>query len=520
MSKQTQRFVTRYTEAVTQARKDKYSNRDTPPTNISSIITHSYPKPSPTNTTTKRMATTLTPKYPKKGRLIRSRSIAQSKHGSEKHTPTASPCRPRRVSPPASTKNSVASIHPALVYVTKPTHRKNSLSSPPIAYLDIAPHLGCTKTPTAFQAKINGSLNNSGYGILGPNTETPKYNIYLQNEAGELEIQLSYKIQELKLEGNNKKGQQGKLEIFQDFFEKVIEKDTTYSGILQRIKEGYEEWIMCNTVNTTIDILDDYIAEISEIKHKLKKEIQDKLSYKLRYDSLISENQDLRVKLSESEKKLSRLEDQISRLKSINIDNLPRDEFTWQYVLSENQNFSDTFSKLENRLKQEFLREKKLVDLICAIKARGYPVEQVYQEELQKKKKSRQSFSSLDQTSEDEHLDTETEPEPIVSGPPKFLQRPIQVPLLNLKRLHHDASSEEEEPPKANKYISESTKSFKITVDTHIEDDPNYKKLSSSGSIPKLNIPLESDSNFHTEFMSKMNEFSSSWRSLIEKDSR
>jgi DNA polymerase III psi subunit len=398
----------------------------------------------------------------------------------------------------------------------KASHRKNSISSPPVIFLDIAPHLGSTKTPTAYQSKINGNLNNSRCSVLGPNTETPKCTSYALTEAIELEMQLSDRIKELNGESTKNLASQ-RYEVFKLFFSKVIEKDSIYSSILKRIKKEYDDLIISNSVNTTVDVIDKYIDEISEIKNQYSEERREKMNFKIRYEKLLKENQELSTRLLESEKRLNKLESQLACLKNIKIDHLPKDELTWQYILSENQNYCDLFSNLEKRLKSEFRREKKLVDLICALKERGYPVEEVYHEELKKKRKSRKSFSDVNVTSEDEQCDIETEP--IATGPAKVLVRPSQVPPLNLKKLNNEGSSEEETPAKCEA-ISSSTESFKMTVDTHVEDESTYKKLYSSGSIPKLQIPTEFDTNFHSEFMSKVNEFSSSWKLLIEKENR
>lgn len=514
MSKQTQRYHSRYADRTSNSRKERYQGHNTSGSSTIQNIAHTFLSSSPNNTATKRMATTVTSKFSKKARLIRSQSISQDKPPVEKSTPRVTPSRTRRASPPASCKNGPISSAPK-PYMLKASHQKNSLSSPPVIFLDIAPHLGSTKTPTAFQSKINGSLNNSRCSVLGPNTETPKYTSYSLAEAIELEMQLSDRIRELKAETNKNLAAE-RYEVFKLFFSKVIEKDSTYSSILRRIKREYDEMIISNSVNTTVNVIDKYIDEISEIKNQYSQERKEKLSYKIRYEKLLQENQELSIKLSESEKKLNKLENQLACLKSIKIDHLPKDELTWQYILSENQSYCDLFSKLEKRLKSEFRREKKLVDLICALKERGYPVEEVYHDELKKKRKPRKSFDEVNITSEDEQCDTETEP--IAIGPPKVLLRPSQVPPLNLKRLNNE-SSEEETPLKCDS-ISESTKSFKMTVDTHAEGDSSYKKLYSSESIPKLQIPTEWDSNFHSEFMSKMNEFSSSWKSLIEKENR
>ena len=73
-------------------------------------------------------------------------------------------------------------------------------------------------------------------------------------------------------------------------------------------------------------------------------------------------------------------------------------------------------------------KEKKLVKLIVALKNRGYPVEDVYQEDVHREKKKKILAC-------DESVVDDSENEDLVSGRPKEVAKPAIIPSLNLEEI-------------------------------------------------------------------------------------
>jgi hypothetical protein len=101
---------------------------------------------------------------------------------------------------------------------------------------------------------------------------------------------------------------------------------------------------------------------------------------------------------------------------------------------------------MTNEIRQLRNKEKQLIKLVLALKRKGYPVEEIYEAEISKKKAA-QPTENYEEISDDE------ETEPFVKGSPKKAVRPSGVPALNLGRIQPELSSESED---INSFSSES----------------------------------------------------------------
>ena len=79
-------------------------------------------------------------------------------------------------------------------------------------------------------------------------------------------------------------------------------------------------------------------------------------------------------------------------------------------------------------------KEKKLVKLVIALKNRGYPVEDVYQEDVHREKKKKILTC-------DEPVIDDSENEDLVSGRAKEVSKPEFIPKLNLTEIEVSAES-------------------------------------------------------------------------------
>lgn len=90
---------------------------------------------------------------------------------------------------------------------------------------------------------------------------------------------------------------------------------------------------------------------------------------------------------------------------------------------------------MRNELKNFAYKEKKLLKLILALKKRGFPVEEIYEKEVQTKEKKRKydySYSQSDECPDD------TENEQLISGRAKEPIKPKIIPSLNIKEMKQE----------------------------------------------------------------------------------
>jgi hypothetical protein len=83
-------------------------------------------------------------------------------------------------------------------------------------------------------------------------------------------------------------------------------------------------------------------------------------------------------------------------------------------------------------------KEKDMVALICTLKDLGYPVQEAI-ENVATRSKGR--TSDPPQPPPDNPTDSETDLEPIVTGPPKAVQKPDAVPLLDFDKIEPESDS-------------------------------------------------------------------------------
>ena len=95
--------------------------------------------------------------------------------------------------------------------------------------------------------------------------------------------------------------------------------------------------------------------------------------------------------------------------------------------------FNSLLSKMTYDLKAYKNKEKKIVKVICGLKDRGYNVGEVIEEVS--------SGRRPQPCPPDTPGGSETETEPIASGPPKNVLKPEAVPLLDIANIEPESDS-------------------------------------------------------------------------------
>jgi hypothetical protein len=214
--------------------------------------------------------------------------------------------------------------------------------------------------------------------------------------------------------------------VFQDIFEEVIEKDLNFTAVLMEVKEGYEDYIKKIQDSQKIRSLEDQVKDLQSQIFNLNEESR---SFERNLDRISKENLQLSKDLDRSEEICTELQRKLCKITLFELSNCPKDDLTWKSLVSENQTLYQNFLKQGEELSSFQYKEKKLFQLITALKQRGFPVEEVYQSEIVKKKHSTPSSPSSS-SSENENL---------LSSRPLIPRKPSIIPLLSLRLCMADS---------------------------------------------------------------------------------
>jgi hypothetical protein len=256
-------------------------------------------------------------------------------------------------------------------------------------------------------------------------------NLRKQLEAVGLENQLTIRLAAVK---SKEAICDKKFKVYQKIFEEIISKDEQFGSLLLKIKTAYEDWQRAEGLTLTERLRSDLKAKEEEALVLQ----QDFSLLGKKVAKLAKENVGLSRALDEADAKYAELQRQLLKLSNVQIGDLPQDESSWQYLVSENKYFIEVIGSLKKDLKYMTRREDKLLRLINAFKLKGYPVEEIYDTEC--RSKANKAKLPYKEEPGNAAFDDE-EVEPIVQGPPKAVRRPKVVPPLCFAEVEPDISS-------------------------------------------------------------------------------
>lgn len=224
-----------------------------------------------------------------------------------------------------------------------------------------------------------------------------------------------------------------------EFLAKIIKNDKAFGGLLATIKEAYESKI--RQIES---------GPLYELHLKLKEEKNSLLEgRKLKYNetqfleskikTLSRQNVEISRKLQTVEEKYSEIQEKFASFSQENKEQQPRTDDAWRFLIAENRNYEEIYNHLQDESKNYRSKEKRLLKLIEAIKARGVPVDEI----LLAKERGHQHSPLATPSSETDRI-TEDAPKPVL--------RPSVVPSLHLASLQNESyssstSSEHSESP-------------------------------------------------------------------------
>lgn len=204
---------------------------------------------------------------------------------------------------------------------------------------------------------------------------------------------------------------------------------------------------------------------LKKIKSSLDQFFQDQKSTSMLNDIIKETKEELELVKAENRKLREKLDKKYER----NVSRETRRDEVSEKLSEENKEISFKLMNAQKELKRFHIREKKYMKLISELKSRGYPVDDVYEESVKNSKRS--------------------------------IPYQSKVPLLPLADVKGS--------------ISISTLDSEITgTESQIPTGHNITYIQSPSEekveIPRLTIPSLKSSEFHQEFMSKIDEFSES----------
>lgn len=216
-------------------------------------------------------------------------------------------------------------------------------------------------------------------------------------------------------------------EIYQKYFADIIKLDKTFGKVLLKIKSGYD----CKIANTENGLVNTLKNEIRGFQSLINKENKEKKLIMKKLEKLAKENVELSRALDETEEKCNVLGKRFHEISRFDVKEISKDEATWKALAYENKALAKRNKEMQVDLKNFVMKEKRLVSLIMVLKEKGYPVEEIYEKQVLKKKKPISPGSYVE----------DTDNEALVSERLKLVKKPAIIPKLNLDDVQPDIAS-------------------------------------------------------------------------------
>ena len=225
----------------------------------------------------------------------------------------------------------------------------------------------------------------------------------------------------------------GLLRVYHKYFAEAIKSSGVLASVLWKLKEGYEM--------VAEEMLDRYNREVARfqgeiitLQNSILTEVEERKTLMRKFEKLSRENIDLSHACENYESKCNEYQEKLYDIANTKLDHYPPSPDAYKLLLSELENYKGWKAKVMRELKITQSKEKKLVQLVHALKKRGYPVEEVYNSEI------RTPVPSIKHSAA--RVEEEGESERLINSPAKAIPRPANVPALNLEGVEPDLDSE------------------------------------------------------------------------------
>lgn len=155
-----------------------------------------------------------------------------------------------------------------------------------------------------------------------------------------------------------------------ELFDEVIEKDIIFGSVLSKIKI-----IIMKNIN-------EQVENFKDINKQLQINQEEKSSFKKMLDRLSTENIDLGKEIQRLEAICSGLQSTLDEIRKVSVESTPINSDKWKALIYENHQYSSLVQDMKLDIREYQYKEDQLIRLIGAIKNRGVPVDDIYDEEV------------------------------------------------------------------------------------------------------------------------------------------
>lgn len=237
----------------------------------------------------------------------------------------------------------------------------------------------------------------------------------------------------------NTMGINNKFEVCQTVFAEILDIDKEcfeagYRDLLGIIKKEYDKIVMYQRNENENQISD--IREQEDMKGILSNELE----------KLVEQNKDLSLRYGELYGKYNEVSDKFLKITSIEVGFDKTDE-NWVVLLQKNRIYEETLYNLKKDLKYYKNKTRKMMKLLVVFEKKGYPIEEIYNNEV-KHKKCLPKYDGSDSIPDD------TDNENLVSGKSTEAKKPSKVPVLNISLVEPNSFTSESDSDRLSSYSS------------------------------------------------------------------
>ena len=217
--------------------------------------------------------------------------------------------------------------------------------------------------------------------------------------------------------------------VYSRFLTIVIARSTEFKGLLTHLMYGYEQ-LIDNMQEQFVREVAKLQSEIIGLQTGIIREADERKLLLRKIDKLSRENLEMGQQCDNYDKRFTEFQDKLYDIANVDMEDFPPTENAWRLLNSELDHYRVWRKKWDRELHISQSREKKLSKLVQALKARGFPVEDVYNSEVR--------TPALSVHSAVRREGDEDESVRLVEGRPSAVQRPAGVPELDLATVEPD----------------------------------------------------------------------------------
>ena len=207
-----------------------------------------------------------------------------------------------------------------------------------------------------------------------------------------------------------------KREIYEKIFIEVISYNKDLEPILVLLLKYYS-----NSIKNQRADLKNYLEKYESLQ-KQKEEVL------FENNNLYFLNNQLQEQVDQLKKKLVSISDKLIKISKIEFSDKDFNEENWKKMLQANNMYEEALVNLRDKVKYYKNKAKKMVKLLTALENKGFPVQDVYVNEVNKKK-------SLPRYQGNSEPEDDTDNENIVSGKAILKLQPKSIPKLNMEQV-------------------------------------------------------------------------------------